>query len=122
VELAREEAGHVPEVSYGTHFFLDLVEGLIIYLPEYPHDPAAGFNADFFEQSPNALPSLLPDAAAYEPWMRLIHVPAATSGSHVEVVANPETQAAVCYLNPASDPSDGRGNPPAIRRPSDASA
>ena len=26
VELAREEAGHVPEVSYGTHFFQDLVE------------------------------------------------------------------------------------------------
>jgi hypothetical protein len=27
VEVALEEAGHVPEVSYGTHFFHDLVEG-----------------------------------------------------------------------------------------------
>ena len=44
VEMAREEAGQVPEVSYGTHFFLDLVEAQIIYLPVYPGDPEAEFN------------------------------------------------------------------------------
>ena len=45
VEMAREEAGQVPEVSYGTHFFLDLVEAQIIYLPVYPSDPEAEFNS-----------------------------------------------------------------------------
>ena len=42
VEMAREEAGQVPEVSYGTHFFLDLVEAQIIYLPVYPERPGGG--------------------------------------------------------------------------------
>ncbi len=40
VEVALEEAGHVPEVSYGTHFFHDLVEGQILYLPVYQDDDA----------------------------------------------------------------------------------
>ncbi|HEY91039.1 MAG TPA: phosphoenolpyruvate synthase, partial [Dehalococcoidia bacterium] len=36
VEVAQIEAGHEPEVSYGTHFFQDLVEAEILYLPVYP--------------------------------------------------------------------------------------
>ena len=66
VEIAREEAGHVPEVSYGTHFFQDLVEAQIIYLPVYPDDPPAGFNAGFFDGLPNVLlAQLLPDAGKF---------------------------------------------------------
>ena len=52
VEMAREEAGHVPEVSYGTHFFQDLVEDQIIYLPVYPDSPRTEFNHAFFLSSP----------------------------------------------------------------------
>ena len=43
MEVALEEADHVPEVSYGTHFFQDLVGAQIIYLPLYPDDAAAEF-------------------------------------------------------------------------------
>jgi pyruvate,water dikinase len=39
VEIAREGGGHTPEVSHGTHFFQDLVEGHIIYIPVYPDTP-----------------------------------------------------------------------------------
>ena len=66
VEVALEEAGHVPEVSYGTHFFHDLVEGQIIYLPVYPDDAAAEFQEKFFQTAPNVLLELLPHAGEYE--------------------------------------------------------
>src|SRR3989339_333047 len=65
VEMAREEAGQVPEVSYGTHFFLDLVEAKIIYLPVYPGDPEAEFNREGFETLPNVLENLLPEAKRF---------------------------------------------------------
>ncbi len=65
VEMAREEAGQVPEVSYGTHFFLDLVEAQIIYLPVYPNDPEAEFNGALFRCLPNVLTELLPDAERF---------------------------------------------------------
>jgi hypothetical protein len=98
VELAREEAGHVPEVSYGTHFFQDLVEAQIIYLPVYPDDAGARFNHRFFQQAPNCLGQLAPAMADFAPWVQVIDVPAATNGALVQVVADPQTQRALCYL------------------------
>ncbi|MBU1693849.1 MAG: PEP/pyruvate-binding domain-containing protein [Verrucomicrobia bacterium] len=98
VELAREEAGHVPEVSYGTHFFQDLVEQQIIYLPVYPDDPAASFHEAFFEKSANALKNLLPDAGRFEEIVKIIDVPAVAGGAFARVVADPEKRRAVCYL------------------------
>jgi len=98
VEVAREEAGQVPEVSYGTHFFQDLVESQIIYLPVYPDDPKAEFNASFFEFSPSVLTDLVPGTEAFENIIRVIDAPSLTRGKHIHVVADPQTQNAVCFL------------------------
>ncbi|MCE5264170.1 MAG: PEP/pyruvate-binding domain-containing protein [Deltaproteobacteria bacterium] len=98
VEMAREEAGQTPEVSYGTHFFLDLVEAQIIYLPLYPGDPEAEFNRELFDELPNVLEELLPDAGCFREVIRLFDLPAATCGLYARVVADPQSQRAVCYL------------------------
>ena len=98
VEMAREEAGQVPEVSYGTHFFLDLVEAQIIYLPVYPGDPEAEFNREVFEALPNVLENLLPDMGRFRDFVRVFDLPAATGGLYARVVADPQSQRAVCYL------------------------
>lgn len=98
VELACEDAGHVPEVSYGTHFFLDLVEAQIIYLPVYPDDAAAQFNRPFFDESPNALPELLPGDREYQDVVKVIDVPRAVNGAYAEVIADTHSQRAVCLL------------------------
>ena len=98
VEMAREEAGQVPEVSYGTHFFLDLVEAQIIYLPVYPNDPEAEFNGAIFKCLPNVLTDLLPDAERFGEIICLFDLPAATGGRFARVVADPQSQRAVCYL------------------------
>lgn len=99
VEIAREEAGHMPEVSFGTHFFQDLVEGQIIYLPLYPDDQKAEFNEEFFRNSRNVLPEIYPEAEEFKDVVKVIDVSAATDGDlSVHVVADPETQEAVCFL------------------------
>jgi hypothetical protein len=105
VEMALEEAGHVPEVSYGTHFFQDLVEAQIIYLPVYPDDAAAQFQTDFFKTAPNALSDLLPHTSGYEAILRLIDVPRAVGGAYAEVVADSQRYQAVCFL---SDPDSAQ--------------
>jgi hypothetical protein len=99
IEMALEEAGHVPEVSYGTHFFHDLVEAQIIYLPVYPDDHASGFQKKFFENAPNRLSELLPHAHEYESVLRVIDVPKATGGAFAKVVADPQRHQAVCFLD-----------------------
>jgi len=99
VEIAREEAGHLPDVSYGTHFFLDLVEAQIIYLPLYPDDPAADFNQAFFQESANSLSLLLPESGKFQEFIKVIDVPAVTGGRRAQVVADPQSRKALCFLN-----------------------
>lgn len=98
VEVAWEETGHVPEVSYGTHFFQDLVEAQIMYMPVYPRDPDTRFNAGFFAESPNSLSSLFPDMSDYAEVVRLIDVPSSANGLQAQVVADPYSRRAICYL------------------------
>ncbi len=98
VEIAREKAGHTPEVSYGTHFFQDLVESNILYLPVYPDEPGSDFNTGFFSSSPNALEEVLPDAGDFSGLVRVIDVAKATGGKTANVIADPQTRKAVCYL------------------------
>ena len=99
VEVAREEADHVPEVSYGTHFFQDLVESDILYLPVYPDDDAADFNTGFFSDLPNILKDLLPELSNFEDVVHVIDVPAATNGASAKVIADPQTRHAFCFLD-----------------------
>jgi len=99
VEVAREKAGHVPEVSYGTHFFQDLVEAEILYLPVYPDDKTADFNTEFFTNSPNILKDLLPELSNFEEVVQVIDVKAAASGATAKVIADPQTRSAVCFLD-----------------------
>jgi len=98
VEVALEEADHLPEVSYGTHFFHDLVEGQIIYLPLYPDDAASEFREIFFETAPNALLEFLPHAMEFESVLRVIDVPKVTGGAFAQVVADSQRRQAVCFL------------------------
>jgi pyruvate,water dikinase len=98
VEIAYEEAGHEPEVSYGTHFFLDLVEAEIIYLPVYPDDTGSQFNVEFFVRSPNLLDALLPEYRDFSDVVHVISVPDVARGAYAHVVADLQTRSAVCFL------------------------
>ena len=61
IEIAKKSGDYVPDLSFGTHFFQDLVEADIKYLPLYPDDDTTIFNKEFFEHYENSLYSLLPE-------------------------------------------------------------
>ena len=48
IEIARRKGSYVPDLSFGTHFFQDLVEARIRYLALYPDEDGILFNEDFF--------------------------------------------------------------------------
>ncbi len=97
-EVASEETGHIPEVSFGTHFFQDLVESRIIYAAVFPGQPESRFNHRFFSDAPNSLAEVLPDAGAFASLMKLIDVPGTAAGLSACVSADPISRQAVCYL------------------------
>ena len=102
IEVARDKNGYVPEVSYGTHFFQDLIEAEILYLPLYPDDRRNRFNETFLKDSPNCLPDLLPGDAETGSTIRVIHVPAVCSGRMLRVDMNGEEDMALAYLTTRS--------------------
>ncbi len=66
IELAVERGGYTPEVSFGTHFFQDLIEADIIPLPLYPDDEWSQFNQDLILRGSNALRRIVPEQALAE--------------------------------------------------------
>lgn len=98
IEIARERDGYVPEVSFGTHFFQDLVEDDIAYLPLYPDKPEYQFNDAFFNQPPNVIESVSPRDADFAKEVRVIHIPAVFDGKLLEIAMDGETDRAVAYL------------------------
>jgi pyruvate,water dikinase len=98
IEIARNKKGYVPELSFGTHFFQDLVEASIRYLPLYPDDPGTVFNEAFLTQSLNSLRKLIPAARSLEHVIRVIHVPKAANGATLSVVMDGDADRALAYL------------------------
>jgi pyruvate,water dikinase len=98
IEVARKKGNYVPDVSFGTHFFQDLVESGIRYLPLYPDDPGVKFNESFLLSAPNRLPDLLPEFAALAGSLRVIDVPEATGGKVLRVLMNGDREMAVAMF------------------------
>ena len=98
IEVARKKGNYVPDVSFGTHFFQDLVESDIRYLPLYPDDEGIKFNEKFFRESPNKLADHCPECAGLTDALRVIDVLEATGGKVLRVVMNADEETAVGYF------------------------
>jgi hypothetical protein len=99
VEIARQKGSYLPDVSFGTHFFNDLVESGISYLPLYPDDAEVVWNEAFLNHSPNCLAEVAPDFADMEDVLRVIHVPAVANGECLQVIMDAETDKALAFLS-----------------------
>ncbi|MDO9390750.1 MAG: PEP/pyruvate-binding domain-containing protein [bacterium] len=98
IEVAKKKKDYVPELSFGTHFFQDLVEAGIRYLPLYPDEKGAAFNQEFFDHSPNVLRKLLPQARNLEQVVKVIHVPKAADGATLTVYMDGDREQALAAL------------------------
>ena len=58
IEVSESEAGYMPELSYGSHFFQDLVEAGILYSAVFKDATTLAFCAERFKTSENVLVEL----------------------------------------------------------------
>ena len=65
VEVAYEGGNLMPDLSFGTHFFQDLVEGDIFYIALFPGKQDVMFNKKLFSDMPNRLADLIPESSKY---------------------------------------------------------
>ncbi len=98
VEIAKKKGNYLPDVSFGTHFFQDLVEADIHYLPLYPDEEETIFNEDILENAYNSLPDLLPKYANLSDVVRVIDVKRLSKGGTMDVVMDGEKNEALAYL------------------------
>ena len=98
IEVARAEDGYTPEPSFGTHFFQELVEAGILYLPLYPDDEGTIFNEPFLHGSPNALATLSPGDADLASVIRVIDLTEVAPGRTLELAMDGDSQQALAYL------------------------
>lgn len=106
IEVARQKGNYLPDLSFGTHFFQDLVEASIRYLPLYPDDPKTTFKEAFLRESHSVLEELLPEFAELSDTLRVIDLPRETNGNILRVLMNAELDQAVAYLSPSQMESE----------------
>lgn len=99
IEVAKENRSYIPELSFGTHFFQDLVESGIVYLPLYPDQPGAMFKESFFNSTTNLLPALLPQYARLADVLRVFDIPESYNNRTLSLHMNSELEQAVAFLN-----------------------
>jgi hypothetical protein len=65
-EVAFPAGNLSPELSFGTHFFQDLVETNIFYVAIFPEKQGVAFNEGWLRKQNNLFASLMPESANYE--------------------------------------------------------
>lgn len=99
IEYAKRKGDYVPELSFGTHFFQDLVEAEIKYLPLYPDEEGNIFNKKFFFETPNSLPSFMDVDKKFLNTVRLIQVNYFQKDSKLMVYMDGDNSEALALVN-----------------------
>jgi pyruvate,water dikinase len=106
IEIARKKGNYLPDLSFGTHFFQDLVESAIRYLPLYPDDEENSFNEQFLRKSPNILKDITPEYEYLSEVIRVIDIPNSTNGSVLRVLLNADIEKGLAMLTSPEIPAE----------------
>lgn len=98
IEIARKKGNYVPELSFGTHFFQDLVESSIRYLPLYPDEDGTVFNEEFILNSKNIISELLPKFSSFSKIIHIVDIQKSNKGGTLCITMNADISRAVGYL------------------------
>jgi hypothetical protein len=95
VELAHGAGlGSVmPELSFGTHFFQDLVETGVFYVAIFPDKDGSHFNRRILDRKYNLLSLLVPESARYEGIVTVVD----TQKDEMRLLADIVTQKVICF-------------------------
>jgi len=98
VEIAFAQNGMAPEVSYGTHFFQDLVESDIATLPIFPDTSEDSFYEQSLLKADNRLRDLLPEHGDLENIVHVAHIPTEREGKLLDVILDGRNQLGIGYF------------------------
>lgn len=93
-EIAYEGGNLMPELSFGTHFFQDLVEGDIFYVALFSDKPGTFFNRARLDEMPNALAKVLPESSKYANVVKLC----LTDAHGLRIISDVTSQKVVCFF------------------------
>jgi len=94
-EIAYEGGNLMPELSFGTHFFQDLVEGDIFYVAIFPQKENVILNRECLSQMPNKLEELVPEAGKYVDVVYVYDF----NKEKLRIVCDLVTQKVVCFFS-----------------------
>lgn len=106
IEIAKKKGNYVPDLSFGTHFFQDLVEASIKYIPLYPDDENIVFNEQFLKHSENILKELLPEFEYLSDTVKVIDVKKRCEGKILKILLNADLDEALAYIATPADTGD----------------
>lgn len=93
-EIAFATGNLAPEISFGTHFFQDLVETGIFYLALDPDRDKGCINQSFFSALPKNLETYAPDFGKYAHVIKVYDA----KGAGIRIVADIISQKVLCYF------------------------
>ena len=89
LEISCQKEGLMPELSYGSHFFQDLVESGVFYIALFRDHPGGSMQEEWLHKE-NLLEKFLPDAAAFGEVLKVL------DGKGMELYSDIQKQ--VCFL------------------------
>jgi hypothetical protein len=91
-EVSYRDGTLMPELSFGSHFFHDLLETGIFYIAVHPERQGEVFNAQWLKSRPNALGRLLPREGEFGKAVKVI------MDASLLIRSNVATQEMICTL------------------------
>ena len=92
VEVAFTSGNLMPELSFGSHFFQDLVEAEIFYLALFPDNKNCFLNNKWLQTQPNALEGLFPASARFKKVIKVFRIPE----KNLQLMADVVSQQLIC--------------------------
>jgi hypothetical protein len=98
IETAFENDGIVPELSFGTHFFQDLVEADIVPLALYPDDEKVLFNKDELIKGENLFADFISENNDFEKVIKVLNFKKEHNGFPLNICLDADNAQGIAYF------------------------
>ena len=95
-EIADSRAGYNPELSYGSHFFQDLVEAGILYNALFENEKTLTYNPDILKGCDNRLSEYAPQYEELKDIVQIFDV----SDKNFRLCNDMKKERIICYREP----------------------
>lgn len=91
--MAYDNKGIRPDISFGSHFFQDLVEADIFYTAIFQEEESSYFNFEKFENEKDIFSDILPEKSLFKGIIKLYEI------KDVKLIADIKSQNLICYID-----------------------